>query len=196
MKFLTIIGLFLSFSSVEVLCFRSSLSRVAVSRKFSLYTNEQKSFQETLFSWLLPVKQVNGDQVSRNTVDEFLAKLPSDASEAYDRRFFGTVEEYQDTAVRASTLKEFLDSPAFPTDRTLFRKRPYVWPGNRPPLPNFRRLDQSMDAAWGRGKYREEIWNDVVNPSIPWTVSFEPSDEEIDAMFGTDQHAPFNFDGK
>ena len=107
-------------------------------------------------------------------------------------RFLDDNEEYENMQV-ASSMKEWLKSPAFAQDRSLMRKRPIVWPGDRPPLPNFRRLDQSMDAAWGRGKYRREIWEDDVNPIVDWTVSFEPSEEEIDALFGP---KPFWFNGK
>ena len=32
-----------------------------------------------------------------------------------------------------------------------------VWKGDRPPLPNMEFLDQRMDAAWGRGKFRDEV---------------------------------------
>jgi hypothetical protein len=38
-----------------------------------------------------------------------------------------------------------------------------------------------MDAAWGRGKYRTEIWNDNVNPMNDWWTAYAPSQEEIDA---------------
>ena len=31
------------------------------------------------------------------------------------------------------------------------------WKGDRPPLPNMEFLDQRMDAAWGRGKFRDEV---------------------------------------
>jgi hypothetical protein len=57
----------------------------------------------------------------------------------------------------------------------------FKWPGNRPPLPKAEFLDQRMDAAWGRGKFREEIWNDKVNPINDWWEAYTPSDEEVEA---------------
>lgn len=116
-------------------------------------------------------------------LDEKINSLDKTVSENFDKRFLEDNDEYANMQV-ASNMDEWLKSPAFAQDRSLMRKRPAMWPGNRPPLPNFRRLDQSMDAAWGRGKYRREIWEDDVNPITDWTVSFEPSEEEIDALFG------------
>lgn len=182
-----------SASMIEVLAFTRSSARVFVPHSSTLYA-ESKGFIETIQGWLLPVKQ-GQEKLTVGQVDEFLANLPKEQSDAYDERFFASINDYA-AMKRAGTMQEYLDSPAFPTDRTLARKRPYVWPGNRPPLPNYRRLDQSMDAAWGRGKYRQEIWNDVVNPSVEWEGAFAPSDEEEDAILGTDQHGPFNFEGK
>ena len=37
------------------------------------------------------------------------------------------------------------------------------WKGDRPPLPNMEFLDQRMDAAWGRGKFRDEVVEVVVD---------------------------------
>jgi hypothetical protein len=56
-----------------------------------------------------------------------------------------------------------------------------AWPGNRPPLPNMYILDQKMDAAWGRGKFRTEVWEDDVNPLNNWWKAYAPSEEEVDA---------------
>jgi predicted RNase H-like HicB family nuclease len=56
-----------------------------------------------------------------------------------------------------------------------------VWPGTRPPINNPLLIKQKMDAAWGRGKYRSEIWNDQVNPLNDWWMAFTPSDEEVEA---------------
>ena len=57
------------------------------------------------------------------------------------------------------------------------------WDGNskRPPLPVPNFLDQSMDAAWGRGKMRTEVWEDDVNPMDNWWEIYSPSEEEVDA---------------
>jgi hypothetical protein len=56
-----------------------------------------------------------------------------------------------------------------------------AWPGNRPPVPSVDFLDLSMDAAWGRGKFRTEVWEDDVNPVNDWWLAYAPSEEEIDA---------------
>lgn len=65
--------------------------------------------------------------------------------------------------------------------------KPKVWPGNRPPTPNPKLLEQSMDASWGRGKFRTEVWDDNVNPLNNWWEAFEPSEEEVEAAaFGFD----------
>jgi hypothetical protein len=49
-----------------------------------------------------------------------------------------------------------------------------------------------MDATWGRGKYRTEVWEDDVNPVDFWWKAYEPSQEELEAM-----DAGFDFnDGK
>lgn len=54
----------------------------------------------------------------------------------------------------------------------------------RPPLPVPNFLDQSMDAAWGRGKMRTEVWEDDVNPMDNWWEIYSPSEEEMDAVAG------------
>jgi hypothetical protein len=41
--------------------------------------------------------------------------------------------------------------------------------------------EQKMDAAWGRGKFRSEIWEDKVNPKNDWWTAYLPSQEEIQA---------------
>ena len=154
----------------------------------SLSAVKTRSWLENL---LLPI--VEGAEVlTVGELDEKINSLDKTVSENFDKRFLEDNDEYANMQV-ASNMDEWLKSPAFAQDRSLMRKRPAMWPGNRPPLPNFRRLDQSMDAAWGRGKYRREIWEDDVNPITDWTVSFEPSEEEIDALFGP---KPFWFNGK
>lgn len=55
------------------------------------------------------------------------------------------------------------------------------WNGDRPPLPNMELLTQRMDASWGRGKYRTEVWNDNVNPMNDWWTAYAPSEEQIEA---------------
>jgi hypothetical protein len=58
------------------------------------------------------------------------------------------------------------------------------WPGDRPPIPKVEFLTQFMDAAWGRGKFRTEVWEDDVNPMNLWWEVYGPSDEEKDAANG------------
>ncbi len=55
------------------------------------------------------------------------------------------------------------------------------WAGDRPPLPNMEILDQKMDATWGRGKFRSEVWEDDVNPLNNWWTAYEPSEEQAEA---------------
>ena len=55
------------------------------------------------------------------------------------------------------------------------------WDETRPPLPVPSFLEQSMDAAWGRGKFRTEVWDDDVNPMNNWWEIYAPSQEEMDA---------------
>lgn len=56
-----------------------------------------------------------------------------------------------------------------------------AWPGNRPPATNPLFEEQKMDAAWGRGKFRTEIWEDKVNPLNDWWEAYAPTQEEIEA---------------
>ena len=56
-----------------------------------------------------------------------------------------------------------------------------TWKGDRPPLPNMEFLSQRMDASWGRGKYRSEVWEDKVNPLNSWWTAYAPSDEQTEA---------------
>lgn len=58
---------------------------------------------------------------------------------------------------------------------------PQKWPGNRPPVTNPEFLSQRMDAAWGRGKYRKEVWDDKVNPLNDWWTAYAPTQEEMAA---------------
>ena len=142
-----------------------------------------------LEEWLLPVSDATRRFRTKGELDAEISALDPEVSAAFDARFLDDSIEMENMQV-VKNLQEFLESPAFATDRTQMRKRPAVWPGNRPPLPNFRRMTQSMDAAWGRGKYRQEIWEDNVNPVVDWKVGFEPSAEEMDALFGPE---PFWF---
>jgi hypothetical protein len=43
-------------------------------------------------------------------------------------------------------------------------------------------MEQRMDATWGRGKYRTEVWEDDVNPVDFWWKAYEPSREEWEAL--------------
>jgi len=56
-----------------------------------------------------------------------------------------------------------------------------IWPGDRPPVSNPQIYLQSMDATWGRGKFRTEVWDDKPNPINDWWEAFTPSEEEIAA---------------
>jgi len=60
-------------------------------------------------------------------------------------------------------------------------KETAIWPGDRPPMINLELLEQRMDATWGRGKYRTEVWVDDMNPVSDWWTSYAPSDEQIEA---------------
>jgi len=57
-----------------------------------------------------------------------------------------------------------------------------AWDRNRTPCPNMKWLDQRMDATWGRGKFRTEVWEDNVNPMNDWWETYAPSEEEIEAI--------------
>jgi len=124
---------------------------------------------ETFGGWLLPVKEV----------PDYTA-IPPEAKKAFEEWFF---TEYNVNIKAAQTREEFLASPAFGKDEDM-RRPPVVkyWPGNRPPLPNFSRAEQVMDATWGRGKYRTEVWDMDINPMNRWWQKYEPSFEEIDAL--------------
>ena len=56
------------------------------------------------------------------------------------------------------------------------------WPGDRPPCSNPRQEGLRMDATWGRGKLRDEIWEDKLSPNGEWWRAYSPTDEEIEAM--------------
>lgn len=58
---------------------------------------------------------------------------------------------------------------------------PSKWPGTRPPKQSSAFLDQRMDASWGRGKFRTEVWEDDVNPVNDWWKAYAPTEEEIEA---------------
>lgn len=135
-----------------------------------------QGFLEIFSSWLLPVKEVPPRPV-----------VPPEVSAAFDAEYFPEVNE---NIKHAQSKDEFLASPAFGTDEEM-RRPPIIkyWPGNRPPLPNFARKDQVMDATWGRGKYRTEVWNMDINPINRWWQKYEPSFEEIDAL-----EAGYDFD--
>jgi len=58
---------------------------------------------------------------------------------------------------------------------------PSSWPGNRPPVNSPQALEQRMDAVWGRGKFRTEVWEDNPNPLNDWWLNYEPSQEQVEA---------------
>ena len=53
------------------------------------------------------------------------------------------------------------------------------WDGKRTPVTAMQRLEQAMDASWGRGKFRTEVWEGDVNPINEWWAAYSPSAEEI-----------------
>ena len=55
------------------------------------------------------------------------------------------------------------------------------WDGKRTPVTAMQRLEQAMDASWGRGKFRTEVWEGDVNPMNDWWAAYAPSTEEITA---------------
>ena len=56
------------------------------------------------------------------------------------------------------------------------------WDQTRPPLTNMKRLEQRMDATWGRGKFRTEVWEGNVNPMNAWWDAYSFSEEEQEAL--------------
>lgn len=124
---------------------------------------------EIFGKWLLPIKEVPP-----------LRKVSPEEAAAFEDEFFAPSD---DDIKHAQTKEEYLASPAFGKDEDL-RKPPIIkyWPGNRPPLPNFERKDEVMDATWGRGKFRTEVWDMDINPMNKWWQKYEPSFEELDAL--------------
>jgi len=57
-----------------------------------------------------------------------------------------------------------------------------AWPGDRPPMPTLARYTQRMDASWGRGKFRKEVWQGKDNPVNFWWLNYAPSKEEVEAL--------------
>ena len=55
------------------------------------------------------------------------------------------------------------------------------WDGKHTPVTRMERLEQSMDASWGRGKFRTEVWAGDVNPMNDWWMAYAPSTEEVQA---------------
>jgi hypothetical protein len=55
------------------------------------------------------------------------------------------------------------------------------WDGKHTPVTRMERLEQSMDASWGRGKFRTEVWAGDVNPMNDWWMAYAPSKEEVAA---------------
>jgi hypothetical protein len=57
-----------------------------------------------------------------------------------------------------------------------------IWPGDRPPLSQIKLYAEKMDAAWGRGKFRSEVWEDDVNPLNNWSKNYEITAEQLEAL--------------
>lgn len=127
------------------------------------------SLLEALGGWLLPVKK----QPDKRD--------PTDAELAYLDEFVFKPRNGKDIK-QAETDEEWRAAPAFGPDSE--RRRAVhpskVWNGTRPPLPNFQRMQDpsKMDATYGRGKFRSEVWDLVINPKNQWWKSYEPSLEE------------------
>ena len=131
---------------------------------------------ETFGGWLLAIKeQPTGKTVSYD-------------SDEYKRAAALTLSPQEgDLDVQcAKTVDEWLDAPMFATPDK--RRHPIspeqAWDGTRPPIPNLRRFEDEskMEATYGRGKFREEVWNSVINPKNEWWRQYEPSIEEAAAM--------------
>lgn len=124
---------------------------------------------EALGGWLLPIKP-----------GKTYADVTPQQAKEFEDYFFS--EDNPNVKV-ATSREEYLASLAFGKDEEM-RKPPVekYWPGNRPPLPNFERKDQIMDATWGRGKYRTEVWQMDINPKNRWWQKYEPSFEELEAF--------------
>lgn len=86
----------------------------------------------------------------------------------------------------SSSPKSSLQSAMFRVVTSLFMgeesdEKPSTWPGDRPPLAQTEIYLERMDAGWGRGKYRSEVWDDDVNPLDQWWYKYSPSQEEMEA---------------
>jgi hypothetical protein len=67
--------------------------------------------------------------------------------------------------------------------------KPKEWDKKKIPLPRKEFFTQKMDATWGRGKFREEVWEDRGNPENFWWEAYMPSQQEIEAF-----NAGFDFE--
>lgn len=85
----------------------------------------------------------------------------------------------QSSALRATTETNNNQAQSAETNEPV---TPKVWPRNRPPTPNVKLLTDKMDATWGRGKFRAEVWSGEDNPEDDWTDKYSPSEEELEAM--------------
>ena len=102
-------------------------------------------------SWLENLHSQLGEGYPVLTVGELEAKieaLDKDVSENFDKRFLDDNEEYENMQVarygRVAKIPCFRPGSVSNAEKT----SSMAW--NRPPLPNFRRLDQSMDAVGTR----------------------------------------------
>lgn len=57
-----------------------------------------------------------------------------------------------------------------------------LWPGDRPPLSQVKLYAEKMDAAWGRGRFRSEVWDDDANPLNNWIKNYEITAEQLEAL--------------
>ena len=84
--------------------------------------------------------------------------------------FFNGIVRHARVASTVAVVNDPTDSSDWP-----------AWPGDRTPMSNLARYIEKMDAAWGRGKYRSEVWLDDVNPKNSWHLNYAPSKEEREA---------------
>ena len=119
-------------------------------------------------------------------------KLASKQPIIIDGEEFEEIDESELRDANNPNLQNFSDSLPISSASRLERlskmDRPMTWPGTRPPLPNLGRLGQRMDATWGRGRFRSEVWDDDVNPKTNWWEVYTQSDEETEAF-----HSGYDF---
>lgn len=90
------------------------------------------------------------------------------------------IEAFQGSSFNRFAFGKFLKMSSHADKPEIIRGK--KWPGNRPPINNPMLDELKMDASWGRGKFRDEIWEDNLCPKNEWWRAYEPTDEEYEAM--------------